>query len=179
MLRRKALEEKVSTFSPSPGWQHLYSLTDPWDRWFSKMKTQQWMAIMWEWLVCYWMDFSPAFPDYKLCQVSAPTDVGSAIVNVRVLRGSTHPLLRVQNQPQKENQRIEKRTHEDCLPLLPLSTCILVLPRTLSPAGVGPIANLIAGGGMGAADVASKQAPLPGVAETLLGHGLKEPSSCL
>lgn len=125
------------------------------------------------------MDFSPAFPDYKLCQVSAPTDVGSAIVNVRVLRGSTHPLLRVQNQPQKENQRIEKRTHEDCLPLLPLSTCILVLPRTLSPAGVGPIANLIAGGGMGAADVASKQAPLPGVAETLLGHGLKEPSSCL
>lgn len=123
------------------------------------------------------MDFSPSFPDYRLCQVSAPTDVGSAIANVRVLRGSAHSLLRAQNQPQKENQRTEKRTHEDCLLLLLLSTCALGLPRTVSPAGVGPIANLIAGGGVGAAAVASKQAPLPGVAETLLGHGLKEPSS--
>lgn len=105
------------------------------------------------------MDFSPSFPDYRLCQGSAPTD-GVQHCNVRVLRGfAFHSLLRVQNQPQKENQRTEKWIHEDCFAAAPAfhmrpgsnkNRCHL--------AGVGPIANLIAGVG-GAAAVASKQAP--------------------
>lgn len=77
------------------------------------------------------MDFSPSFLDYRLCQVSAPTDVGSAITNARVLRGPAHPLLRVQNQTQKENQRMEKRTTEDCFP-----------HASCHPLGVGPFGNL-------------------------------------
>lgn len=72
---------------------------------------------------------------------------------------------------------MEKRTTEDRLLLLLLPKCVL------SPTWSGTIwkpshcSTLHLGVGLGAAGVASKQGPLPGAAEALLGHRLSEPCS--
>lgn len=123
-------------------------------------------------------------PSHTCCQLPAPTDVGSSVTNASMLRGPSHPLLREGNQTQKETQRMGEGKAEDCWGC----SCFPHESRSCRehchPLGVGPFGNpasalhSVWGLGWRTAGMASKQGPLPGAAEALLGHRLHELSSC-
>lgn len=119
-------------------------------------------------------------PCHTLCQLPAPTDVGSAMTKARMLRHPAHPLLRVQNQA----QRMGERKAEDCLGLPPAFHMSpgraedTVIHLECDHLEIQPVLCTLSGAWMGDYRHGLKQGPLPGAAEALLGHKLHKMSSC-